>query len=243
MQSQDRFHHDASFARARAVKADTFGVLCEALHKVRASRVIDLGCGQGEMATRLAAAGFHMTGLDPSSAALEAARERSREIEYFLGSAEAAPFKNGSFDAAYFLNALHHVPPQHMRKAVLSALDLVHPDGIVVVIEPMATGSFFRAMRPVEDETEIRTQAAHVIDQLIADGEVRLLDLRRWDRENCFASLEDFVDYLVAVDPQRAETVQRNNAQLARAWRENITLRDNRACLMQPLICWTLARR
>lgn len=243
MQPLDRPHQSASIARARAVKADTVGVLSDALLKVRAKRIIDLGCGQGEMASRLAANGFTVTGLDPSSSALETARKSNPEIEYAVGTAELPPFEPASFDAAYFLNSLHHVPPHHMRRAVLAALDLVQPGGVVLIIEPLPAGSFFRAMRPIEDESEIRTMAAQAIDQLVADGEVRLLDLRRWDRDSCFASLEDFVAYLVRVDPQRAEMVEKNAVALAKAWRENVTVRENRACLTQPLICWTLTRR
>lgn len=244
MHSPERPFPNSSIVRARAIKADTFGVLATTLQKAQAERIIDLGCGQGEMASRLAANGFIVTGLDPSSAALELAQKNSPDVRYVLGTAEASPFEPASFDAGYFLNSLHHVPPQSMRRAVLAALDLVQsgPNGVVLVIEPLAAGSFFRAMRPVEDESEIRTMAAQVIDDLIGAGEVKLRDLHRWDRDNCFSSLEDFVAYLLRVDPQRAEMVEKNATQLAKAWRENVTVREGRACLTQPLVCWTLAR-
>jgi len=119
----------------------------------------------------------------------------------------------------------------------------VHPGGLVVVIEPLAAGSFFRAMRPVEDESEIRALAVHAVDMLIGEGTLKLVDLQRWDRETKFQSLEDFTDYLLRVDPQRSESINKNAAQLAKAWRENVTIRENSAFLSQPLICWVLTRR
>lgn len=240
---QDRPHKNSTLARARAVKADTFSIIANALHKAQAKHIVDFGCGQGEMAIKLTASGFVVTGVDPSADALEIARLHNPQINYLHGTAENPPVDAESFDAAYFLNSLHHVPEAFMQQAVLSAIHTVHTDGVVLVIEPMAAGSFFRAMRPVEDESEIRNLAVQTIDTLIAEGAVQLIDLQRWDRENGFGSMEDFTDYLLRVDPQRAESVIKNKTQLAKAWRDNVTIRDGRAYLSQPLICWTLMRR
>lgn len=240
---QERPHKYSSLSRARAVKADTFNIISNALLKVQAHNIIDFGCGHGEMAAKLAASKFHVTGVDPSEEALDEARKMNPQAHYLIGTAENPPVKPASFDAAYFLNSLHHVPPAFMEKAVLSAIETVRENGIVLVIEPMAAGSFFRAMRPVEDESDIRGFAVQVIDRLIADGIVQLTDLQRWDRENSFSSLEDFTSYLLRVDPLRAEAITKNSIQLAKAWRDNVTIREGRAYLTQPLVCWTLTRR
>ena len=59
-------------------------------------RVLDLGCGGGFMAEALAARGATVTGIDPSTAAIEAARVHSGamklDIDYLVGSGEALPF-------------------------------------------------------------------------------------------------------------------------------------------------------
>lgn len=41
-----------------------------------ASRVVDLGCGTGRLTVALAAAGHHVTGVDPAGASLDAARAK-----------------------------------------------------------------------------------------------------------------------------------------------------------------------
>lgn len=228
-------------AQARQVNSDTAGVLVSTLRAAGARQVLDLGCGDGSVTALLAEAGFEMTGLDPSPEALRKAAARLPGVRFVEGRAEALPPGLGPFDAACFVNALHHVRSEAMPAALLGAFTALRPGGVLLVIEPLAQGSFFRAMRPVEDETRIRAEAAAAIEALISAGRIVLRDLRRWNRESGFADLEDFVAHLARVDPERAELARRNGPALARAWRDNIVSRDGRAVLVQPLIGWTLA--
>jgi SAM-dependent methyltransferase len=241
--SLDRHQQSPSIVRARPVKADTFDIVVEGLKSINANRILDVGCGHGEMAAKLTKNGFTVTGIDPSSEAISAAQANHPQVRFLVGTAENPPLVAEKFEAAYFLNSLHHVPHSQMKTAILTAARLVAPNGVVMIIEPLASGSFFRAMRPVEDESEIRAKAANAVDELIADGSLELLNLQRWDRENRFRSLQDFTDYLLKVDSQREKSIQENSAKFAKSWRENVTLRDNQAFLTQPLVCWTLKDR
>jgi len=225
----------------RPTSMDTLSVLRSALAESDARRILDIGCGDGALAAALQADGYTLTGIDPSAEALELARQRVPAARFHLAAAEALPEDLGHFDAAYFVNSLHHVRADQMQTALLGAISAVAPRGIVLVIEPLAQGSFFRAMRPVEDETEIRAQAVQAVETLISDKRIVLRDLRRWNRENHFTGLEDFIAYLARVLPERAKVARRNEAALARAWRDNIRSIDGRAALIQPMICWTLA--
>jgi hypothetical protein len=110
------------------------------------------------------------------------------------------------------------------------------------VIEPVAGGSFFRCMRPIDDDTEVRALAIAAIDSFVAGGEAVLRDLRRWDRESRFSGLQGFIDYLLDVDPDRAATVERQRKELERVWGDELLIRDGKAVLVQPILCWILAR-
>lgn len=64
------------------------------------NRVLDVGCGTGRLALRLAAAGHTVTGIDPSAAALSAAQSKAGAgcVTWMHGSVEAAA--EGAFDVA-----------------------------------------------------------------------------------------------------------------------------------------------
>jgi SAM-dependent methyltransferase len=229
-------------AHAREVETDSHRLLVATFSALKARHLIDLGCGSGETAAQLADAGFDVLGIDPSQEAIATARRQNRpDLRFEIGAAEDLAEDLRRFDGAVFLNALHHVAPERMADAVLAALGLLVPHGRLLVIEPLAEGSFFEAMRAVEDETDIRAAAARTIRSLVGQGRVRLFDLLRWNRVTHCADLTAFLDRLVAVDPARAALVEANRAQIAANW-EKFAKRDkNGFVLTQPIVCWQLA--
>lgn len=58
-----------------------------------AGSVLDLGCGTGQLAVRLAAAGIDVTGVDPAAASLAVARAKphAEQVRWLLGDATALP--------------------------------------------------------------------------------------------------------------------------------------------------------
>ncbi len=75
--------------------------------------VLDLGCAGGFMAEALAHRGAQVTGIDPASAAVAAARSHAASeglaIHYDVGAGEALPYAAGSFDAVVCVDVLEHV--------------------------------------------------------------------------------------------------------------------------------------
>lgn len=219
---------------------DTLSFLTAALHEAGARRVVDLGCGDGTIAATLVREGLAVTGVDPSADMLARARQTAPAARFVQSTAEDLD-DAGGFDAAFFVNALHHVAPERMRDALRKAAALVGAGGTVIVVEPLAEGSFFGAMRPVEDETAIRAAAARAVDAAVAEGLLVLRHVERWERESRFDGIDDFVGCLTRVSPERARLAEQNAGALASAWDAHATTLDGKAVLVQPHIGWVLA--
>jgi ubiquinone/menaquinone biosynthesis C-methylase UbiE len=73
----------------------------------KGTRVLELGCGSGHWLRAMAAAGFEVAGIDPSQGMLDLASNRVRG-DLRRGRAEELPWPDGSFDAVFAVNALHH---------------------------------------------------------------------------------------------------------------------------------------
>ena len=73
-------------------------------------RILDLGCGDGQLTQRIAATGANVQGVDAS--AEMAASARVRGIAADVASAELLPYADGSFDAVFSNAALHWVRDQ-----------------------------------------------------------------------------------------------------------------------------------
>jgi trans-aconitate methyltransferase len=78
-------------------------------------RILDLGCGDGQLTQRIAATGAAVVGLDSSPQMAAAARARG--IEVAEGSAELLPYSAGMFDAVFSNAALHWVRGQDAMAA------------------------------------------------------------------------------------------------------------------------------
>ncbi|MDT8328558.1 MAG: class I SAM-dependent methyltransferase, partial [Roseovarius sp.] len=100
---------------------DTRHRIVAILQQIGARDLLDIGCGHGALAKSLLRDGFRVTGIDPSAEAIVAATARVPGATFVTASAEALPFAPGSFDAAIFLNSLHHVPVPAMQTALQEA--------------------------------------------------------------------------------------------------------------------------
>ena len=188
---------------------DAISIVEETLAPLAGKRVLDVGCGTGALARSLAAWGARVTGVDPNAQALAVAREAVPEGTFRASGAEALPFADASFDGAVFLNSLHHVPKPVMHRALEEAARVVGPAGPIVVVEPLAEGSFFLALRPVEDETDVRTAAQEVLRRAVAGGAFRQLGRVDYLRREVFEGVDEFLVRVVAVDPARATVAGR----------------------------------
>ncbi|MFJ5073190.1 class I SAM-dependent methyltransferase [Streptomyces sp. NPDC088553] len=118
----------------------------------RPARVLDVGCGDGEMTLRLAAAGHHVTGVDPSAEILRAAARRlsarpdlAPRIRLLEAGIDGRPFERERFDAVCCHGVLMHLDA---ADAIGRLAGLVARGGVLSILtENRAAIGFREALR------------------------------------------------------------------------------------------------
>lgn len=74
-----------------------------------ARHVLDLGCGDGQIARMLAGGGARVVGVDPTHNQIAVAAERAGGPSYLRAAAHELPFADGAFDAVVACLVFEHI--------------------------------------------------------------------------------------------------------------------------------------
>ncbi|MHB1548474.1 MAG: class I SAM-dependent methyltransferase [Acidimicrobiales bacterium] len=117
--------------------------LATALDLAGQGRLLDVGCGPGIVALRLASLFEEVVGVDPDPGMLEEARQASRlegltNASWVQLRAEDLPAGLGTFRVITFAQSFHWMDRAKVASAVRS---MIEPDGAVVQIDPGRDGA------------------------------------------------------------------------------------------------------
>ncbi len=103
-----------------------------ALREAGARTVLELGCGTGNDAARLAGAGYSVTAIDLSGEAIGRARARFGAMASFVVAdmTQRLPFSDEDFDAVMSNVAMHMFPDGVTRAVFAEVGRLVRPGGL-----------------------------------------------------------------------------------------------------------------
>jgi len=94
-------------------------------------RILEVGCGTGELAARLSKDGYSVVAIDSDRDSIAAARR----LGVNACAATWPDFPNGQFDAVLFTRSLHHIQP--LPESIKHAADSL-PEGGIILVEDFA---------------------------------------------------------------------------------------------------------
>jgi SAM-dependent methyltransferase len=120
------------------------------LSDIRGRNVLDLGCGDGDLAVELWRRGAVVAGIDASPELVEAARARAKlegaDISFMIGEAASIPFQSERFDVVVAVTILCFVAN---ASPVFQEIARVLQPGGVLVIGELGKWSLWAAARRV----------------------------------------------------------------------------------------------
>lgn len=101
------------------------------------ARALDVGCGTGETDVLLAGKVGELHGIDISEESVSLARQRpeTQQVRYTSYDGLTLPYETGSFDFAFAITVVHHVPPQQWPAFFRELARVVRPGGLVAIYE------------------------------------------------------------------------------------------------------------
>jgi ubiquinone/menaquinone biosynthesis C-methylase UbiE len=103
------------------------------LERVPAGRALDAACGTGRYTRYMRARGHEVEAVDVSRAMIAQARASSPEVRFSVGSLEALPFGDGSFDLVMCGLALTHLP--RISPAIGEFARVLKPGGFAILAD------------------------------------------------------------------------------------------------------------
>jgi SAM-dependent methyltransferase len=99
--------------------------------------VLDIGCGHGHIHPYLVQSGvpLKLRAIDVAATVVEEARRTNPTVEYESYEGDRLPYPDQSFDVAYTIAVMHHVPPSQWSAFIEEMRRVVRPGGLIVVFE------------------------------------------------------------------------------------------------------------
>lgn len=133
----ESYTHWRSSRLGRITDALEQQLLFELLGPVTNKALLDVGCGDGALASELSRRGAAVTGLDADPAMITAARRRAEaeavQLQFVEGRAESLPFEDATFDLILAVTVLCFV--HDAERAVKEMARVLKPGGYLIIGE------------------------------------------------------------------------------------------------------------
>ena len=142
--------------------------------------ILEVGCGEGQLARELLKRGYHVTALDANPDLI--AKAQARGVAVVLGS--WPKFDTGvAFDAIAFTRSLHHINP--LGDAIARARELLNPRGLLLIedfaldeVDETTVHWFVKVLHSKQGAPLITSVADQLVAELLSSTDV----MKTWRR-------------------------------------------------------------
>jgi SAM-dependent methyltransferase len=163
------------------------------------AKVLEVGCGDGQVACELLQRGYRVTGLDSDPEAAASAQARGAHA---VVAAWPTFDSSVSFDAIAFTRSLHHI--NSLRQAIVRARELLNPNGFLLIedfaledVNEATVAWFAKVLRSTQGKALIKTVVDQVATELLSATDV----MQTW-RDNRAPELHSFTAMNEAIAAQ-----------------------------------------
>lgn len=107
-------------------------VLLDLAKQIKAENILEMGSGTGFWLNLLYQVSNELYGLDYSAGMIDQARKQPAPLKLTRGTALHLPYRDGSFELVYCVDAIHHFVDQ--RAFISEAFRVLKPYGVLAVI-------------------------------------------------------------------------------------------------------------
>jgi len=191
-------------------------------------RILEVGCGTGELAARLAKAGYSVVAIDSDSDSIAAAQRLGVD-----GRVATWPdFQDGRFDAILFTRSLHHIHPldESVRRAANSLVDrgrVIVEDFAYESVDERTLRWFISALCLLE-----ATGALAGSDELLERVRSKAETLKAW-RQNHENELHTAAKINIELEKRLGHVIRADTAYYFRYVANTITGTEKREAILQ----------
>ncbi len=149
MMNPDLYDRDYFLSHCEGYREFSHGGLSQRLKKVAERlegkdplRILDIGCGRGELLQHLVKRGHVCEGVDSSPDGIDIARESAKiylsesEVDrcrFHLMDARKLAFKNNSFDVVFMVDVVEHLFPSELDAVLNEVQRVLRPRGRLII--------------------------------------------------------------------------------------------------------------
>ena len=173
----------------------------QSLVPLEGAHLAELGCGKADFARALIAragvAKVDAFEVDRIQHARNLESAPNGKLAFRLGGAEAIDLPGESVDGVVMMKSLHHVPTEHLDRALGEIRRILKPGGWLYVSEPVCAGEFNEIVKLFHDEGEVRAAAQAALRRAAGARVLRPELDREFLAPLAFRDFDEFADNVI----------------------------------------------